>query len=233
MASKEARVSSQPPPWLRRLYLPAYSVSDAARYAAANLKTVTYWHYRGGALGPALPGKERRRPLSYLQLVEVAFVSTFRHLGVSLQRIRRAREYAAQTFNSEFPFAEYRWQTEGKHLLIDLKEIDRAAEIGRLVVANKGGQIAWQPLVGERFAQFDYERGLALVWHVAGRTSPVIIDPRIAFGAPAVRGIPTWVLKGRWRAGESMEEIQSDFDLHLDEIRHALAFEGIRLAAAA
>lgn len=158
---------AQPPPWVRRLYLPAYAVKDAARYAGTNARTVAYWHYQGGTLGPALPGKERRKPLSYLQLIEIAFVSTFRALGVPLQRIRKARGYAAQTFSSEFPFAEYQWQTEGKHVLIDLQEIEHDAEMGRLITADSGGQIAWQPMVAERFAQYDYENGLAVVWHLA------------------------------------------------------------------
>lgn len=233
MTKKKVAAGSQPPPWLRRLYLPAYTVSDAARYAGTTPQTVAYWHYWGGGLGPALPGRERRRPLSYLQLVEVAFVATFRSLGVSLQRIRRAREYAAQNLNSEFPFAEYRWLTEGRHMLIDLQEIEQDAEVGRLIVADIGGQLAWQPLVGERFAQFDYEHGLALIWHVAGRASPVVIDPRMAFGAPTVRGIPTWALKGRWNAGEALDEIEEDFNLGLYEIEQALLFEGIKVGMAA
>lgn len=217
-------------PWRRRLFLPAYTVVDAARYARTFPQTVAYWHYRGGDLGPALPGKELRRPLSYLELVEVAFVATFRELGVPLQRIRKARQYAAQTFNSEFPFVEYRWLTEGHHMLVDLWKTEGDTEMRKLIVGDAHGQIAWQPMVGERFAQFDYEHGLAIVWHVAGRESPVIIDPRIAFGAPMIKGIATWVLKGRWNAGESIEDIEEDFPLREEEIKQGLKFEGIQVA---
>ena len=218
-------------PWRRRLFLPAYSVAEAARYAGTPPQTVSYWHYGGGNLGPALPGSEQRKPLSYLELAEVAFVATFRLLGVSLQRIRRARQYAAQIFDSEYPFAEQRWLTEGHHVLLDLRQIEDAAEMGRLVVADSHGQMAWQALVSERFAQFDYEHGLALIWHVAGRQSPVIIDPRIAFGAPTVKGIATWILKGRWQAGEAIEDIQDDFGIDENAIKHGLAFEGIGVGA--
>ena len=84
-------------PWRRRLYLPAYRIRDAARYSGVAAQTVTHWHHGDGRLGPALPGHQKRRHLSYLQLVEVAFVATFRMLGVPLQRIRRARAYAALT----------------------------------------------------------------------------------------------------------------------------------------
>lgn len=218
-------------PWRRRLYLPAYQVTQAAKYAGTSTQTVAYWHYRGGQLGPTLPTKERRVPLSYLQLVDVAFVATFRALGVSLQRIRKARQYARQTLNSEHPFAEYRWLTEGHHMMLNLQEIERDTQIGRLIVADAHGQIAWKQLVGERFAEFDYEHDLAIVWHVAGRQSRVAIDPRIAFGAPMVSGLPTWVVAGRWKAGESPAEIVDEFQIAEEAVRDALRFEGIVEAA--
>ena len=218
-------------PWRRRLYLPAYQVRDAARYSGTAPQTVSYWRYRGGELGPALPGRVKRQPLSYLDLIEVAFVATFRGLGVPLQRIRKARAYAAQVLNSEYPFAEYKWLTEGHHVMLDLCELEDDATIDSLVVGDSSGQITWEEIVGERFAQFDYEQDLALIWHVRGRSNPVTIDPRISFGAPTVGGIPTWVLGGRWRAGESISDIQDDLGLSEEEISHGLDFEGIRLAA--
>jgi len=219
------------PPWLRRLYLPAYRLSNVARYVGTAVQTVTYWHYRGGSLGPALPGKERGEALSYMQAVEVAFVATYRSLGVSLQRIRKARDYFAQRFEAEYPFAELRLKTDGHHVLMDFLEVEPDYEIERLIVGDAHGQLAWQPLVADRFAEFDYEHGLALRWHVAGRDSRILIDPRISFGAPTVRAIPTWVLKGRNLAGESIEEIALDFGLEIEEVKEALDFEGLAMAA--
>lgn len=218
-------------PWRRRLYLPAYRISDAARYAGVAAQTVTHWHHGDSLLGPALPGHQKRRHLSYLQLVEVAFVATFRKLGVSLQRIRKARAYAAQVLNAEYPFAEYKWLTEGYHAMLNLIDVDDDASIGNLIVGDAHGQIAWQEMVGARFAQFDYEEDIALTWYVDGRDSPVVIDPRISFGAPTVKGIPTWVLKGRSSAGEDIEDIMDDFGLGEEEITRGLAFEGVQLAA--
>ena len=218
-------------PWRRRLYLPAYRISDAARYSGVASQTVTHWHHGDGRLGPALPGRQNREHLSYLQLVEVAFVATLRKLGVSLQRIRRARTYAAQVLNAEHPFAEYRWLTEGHHAMLNLMDVDDDASVDGLIVGDAHGQIAWQEMLSARFAQFDYEEDLALTWHVRGRDNPVVIDPRTSFGAPMVRGIPTWVLKGRWKAGESISDIEEDFGLGEKEITHGLAFEGIQLAA--
>ncbi|MBI4321352.1 MAG: DUF433 domain-containing protein [Chloroflexi bacterium] len=168
--------------------------------------------------------------MSYLQLVEVAFVATFRQLGVPLQRIRKARDYLAQKFDSEHPFAEIRLKTEGHHVLLDLQEVEPDADLGVLVVADKDGQEAWQGMVGERFAEFDYESGLAVRWYPEGKSQPVVIDPRIYFGAPTVCGIPTWAIKGRYEAGESIDEIAADFELGDEQIVYALAFEGVEAA---
>ncbi len=222
---------NRPEPWRRRLYLPAYSVADAARYAGIRPQTVANWYYGPGPAGPVLPGKQSGAPLSYLQLVEVAFVATFRRLGVSLETIRRARQYLAQTFRSEYPFAELRLQTQGRHVLMDLREIQRDAEIGRMIVADSAGQIAWQQLIGDRFTEFDYERDLAIRWHVRGRQSPIVIDPRVFFGAPTVSGVPTWAIGGRVLAGESIEDIKEDYGIGEDEILEAVAFEGVEKAA--
>ena len=227
-----AKVKQDVEPWRRRLYLPAYRVGDAGRYSGVSSRTVSYWHFGGTKSSAALPGRSRREDLSYLELVEVAFVATFRSLGVSLQRIRRARDYAAQVLNSEYPFAEYSWLTEGHQVLLDLRTVEGDASIGLLVAADSQGQIAWKEVVSDRFHQFDYDNGIALIWHVAGRRSPIVIDPRVSFGAPSVSGVPTWALKGRWDAGESVPEIQVDFGLNEEEIRYGLLFEGVDFADA-
>jgi uncharacterized protein (DUF433 family) len=217
-------------PWRRRLLLPSYSVTDAARYVGESPQLIASWHYRETQSGVVLPGKEHGRPLSYLQLIEVAVVSIFRQLGVSLQRIRKARQYLAQRFNVEYPFTEYKFKTEGFHILLDLQQFENDEEM-LLVVADRGGQLAWEEVMENRLLEFDYEDGgVAVKWHLAGRQSLVLIDPRVAFGAPTVSGIPTWILKGRYQAGESIEDIKDDFRIDDTAIKDAWNFEGIKLA---
>ena len=227
--------------WRSRLDLPAYRFRDAARYAGVPTRTVTYWH-RASAERPAtLPGRELRRSLSYYELIEVAFVSTFRRLGISLQKIRAARDYAARELDSEFPFVQYAWKTEGVHLMLQLSDIVGDAEVSELVAADLHGQVAWGGVFtadlhgqvawggvfSERFEEFDYQDEIAAVWHVASRGNPVSIDSRVAFGAPSVHGIPTWILKGRWDAGETIGGIRADYGLAPEDIAHGLRFEGV------
>ena len=56
----------------------------------------------------------------------------------------------------------------------------------------------------------------------------MLIDPRIAFGAPTVKGVATWILKGRYQAGECLADMREDFGLTEDELQFGLEFEGIR-----
>ncbi len=206
-------------PWRRRLLLPTYQIGEAAAYAKISPQTVVAWHKTEAAL---LRNREARTALSYLQLIEVAVVAAFRKAGVSMKRIRAARAYAANELKSEYPFAQYRFKENAKHLYLDSQQID--IKPGTVLQADQGGQLEWESVIG-RLREFEYENEVALRWHVAGEGSPIVIDPRISFGAPAVHGTPTWIIRGRFEAGESNSDIAEDFGLKPEEVRKALKFE--------
>lgn len=208
-------------PWRRRMLLPAYQIGEAADYAQVAPQTVAAWHRLESAL---LKQREQRSALSYMQLIEVAVVSAFRRAGVPMPRIRKARAWAAHELKSEYPFAEYQFKENARHLYLDSQQID--VKENTVVQADSAGQLEWESIIG-RLKEFEYEDQIALRWHVAGEGKPIIIDPRISFGAPAVRGIPTWVLRGRFDAGESDSDIADDFGLEKEEVREALKFEGL------
>jgi uncharacterized protein (DUF433 family) len=160
----------------------------------------------------------------------VAVVSSFRKAGVRLNKIEAAREYLSKQLEAEFPFAVYRFKTDGKDLWMDYAQFEADAGDKTLLAASSGGQLAWSDIIG-RLQEFDYENdhGLAIRWHVAGRDENVIIDPRLQFGAPSVEGVATWAFKGRWEAGEELDDIADDFGVSNTDVRAALRFEGIDL----
>lgn len=212
-------------PWRRRLYLPAYQVREAARFARIAPQTVVQWQKEtAGALAP----RHVRESLTYMQLIEVAVVAALRRAGVPLRRIREAREWISRTLKSEHPFAQYKFKTDGRRLFMDFAEVVGAKRgFGKLLRPDQQGQLAWEIIIG-RLEEFDYERhDIVVRWHVAGSKSAVVIDPRISFGSPMIKGIPTWAIKGRWSAGESPDEIASDFGLRKAEVLDALQFEGV------
>lgn len=220
-----AATPSRAEPWRRRLFVPNYQVGEAARYAHVSPQTVVDWHKDGGR--KTLSAREKRAALSYMQLIEVAVVAAFRKAGISLRQIRATREYVAKRLESEFPFAEYSFKADGKRLVMDYEQIEGASGKGKLLRPDQGGQLAWATII-DRLSEFEYERkGIVVRWHLEGPRSPIIIDPRVAFGAPTVQGTPTWVVKGRWEAGEDIQEIADDFGLKTPDILEALKFEGV------
>ncbi|MEI9850613.1 MAG: hypothetical protein WDN24_06850 [Sphingomonas sp.] len=215
--------------WRSRLYLPNYRIREAARYAHLSPQTVAKWHGKPGSnRKTTLSSKEKGAALSYLQLIEVAVVSSFRKAGVKLKKIEAAREYLSKQLEAEFPFAVYRFKTDGKDLWMDYAQFEADAGDKTLLAASQGGQLAWSDIIG-RLLEFDYENdaGLAIRWHVAGRGENVIIDPRIQFGAPSVEGVATWAFKGRWDAGEDLGDIADDFGVPNSDVIAALRFEGV------
>jgi uncharacterized protein (DUF433 family) len=221
-----------------RLHLPAYRFSDAARLAQTSATTIARW-YRGYSapghqMAPVLPvGPEPR--LSYLQLVEAALVADFRREGVRLERLRRAHEYLRETRGVEYPFAQWDFRTDGVHVFADAEQVGGLADAsGRLIATDMAGQLAWGEVIQHRLDQFDYEQGVAVRWHPRGRGNVVLVDPRIAFGAPiiATAGVPTSVLKQRVQGGETISYLADDYKITEAEVMAALEVEGAALLAA-
>jgi len=210
--------------WRARLNLPHYQVGEAARYAQVSTATIVSWQAGGGAVSTRETGTE----LSYLQLIEVAVVAAMRRGGIKLNEIRATRAFMQNKFRSEHPFAEYRFKSDGKSLWLSDKDIPGIGKKrGHLIRTGQQGQLAWDTIIG-RLNEFDYERkGIVIKWHVAGEDSPIVIDPRVSYGTPSVRGVPTWIIKGRWTAGEELQEIAGDFGLKESAVVDALKFEGV------
>jgi uncharacterized protein (DUF433 family)/DNA-binding transcriptional MerR regulator len=209
-------------PWRKRLHLPNYQVGEAARYTQVSANTITAWHKIEQKI---LSPKEKRTRLSYLQLIELAVVAAFRKAKFSLPDIRATREYMQTSLNAAYPFAEFKFKRYGRSLFTEDKNKEA---LHRLIKANAGGQLAWDELIGPVLEEFEYEyEGIAIRWHLGGAASPIFIDPRISFGAPSVRGTPTWIIRGRYDAGESDSAIAEDFRLEVSDIRAALKFEGV------
>lgn len=170
--------------------------------------------------------RESRAELTYLQLIEVAVVAAMRKAKIKLSKIKEAHAYFAKVLESEFPFAEQRFKAVGSEIAMDYSKIDPTAEFDSLI--KTGGQIGWSEILKPLLREFDYEaEGLATRWRVAGMDSEIVIDPRIAFGAPQIGGVATWAVKGRYDAGESVKDIAGDLGLDVPNVIEALKFENV------
>lgn len=207
--------------WLARLRVPNYAPVEVGRLAGISRETIRRWR-KAAAINEVRPGT----PLSYLELIEIAVVASARNAGMKLNVIIEAHTYLSREFREEFPFASMKLKTDGIDMFKDYGRSNRG--VGHLLVANRHGQLAWQDFLAERFREFEYERGIAARWHVGGIGSPVVIDPRVRFGAPHVKGIPTWLVKERLDNGEPVSSIAEDLSLDNQDIDAAFQFEAGR-----
>lgn len=132
--------------------------------------------------------------LTFLELIELLFISLFRKEGVSLQAIRAAAERASKLFSTEYPFAVKRFSTDGRRIFATLSN---EADSSSLMAEMSRGRLVF-PLVIEPFLRkIDYQGDdAALMLWPLGRAERVVLDPARAFGKPidAETGVPTSVL---------------------------------------
>lgn len=175
---------------------------------------------------PALPRSDGRLTLTFIDLVQLRVVQGFRRADVPLQRIRLAAETAAAIYGTSHPLAFHRFKTDGRDVFADV--VEKGQNWG-LVNLSASGQKVFPELVEKSLLEISYatETGLAMRWHIAGPGGGVVVDPRIAFGAPVVEGanIPTRVIWEQSRSESEPETLASWFRIEIKQVRDALRYE--------
>lgn len=171
--------------------------------------------------------------LSFLELMELRVVKAIVDKGVSLQHVRIAAQLASDRFETDHPFASRRVFTDGQAIFSAITDDSARPD----VVRWKKNDID-QIIAGGIFDQFleeiefDPRTSLASKWWPQGRNCPVVLDPRISFGAPVIAGtaVRTSVI-ARMAHRASVQDAAIAFELQLQQAEAALAFES-ELAAA-
>ncbi len=93
-----------------------------------------------------------------------------------------------------------------------------------------GGQWVIAPLIQQLAQQIDFDapRGLAKRWYPLGRDKPVVLDPKVAFGAPSIvdRGVKTINIHDFFVAeNENLASVRTWWGLTDPEIQAAVDFE--------
>ena len=130
--------------------------------------------------------------LSFVELMELRVIKVLLEKGIPLRRVRDAAASAIEIFNTSHPFASRRIFTDQKQVfaalvqgtevpdIIELKK-DRHLQIlsGRLL----------QPVLEE--ISYHPDTSLADKWWPLSKSFPVVLNPKVAFGAPVVEGTGT------------------------------------------
>lgn len=214
-----------------------YSPRDVARLIQVRTERVKRWtggyafKARDGRSGASRPvfesALEETESLTFLDLVETLFIKAFLSAGLSLQQIRAAAHEGAKEFGVRHPFCIKRFVTDGRRVFANL---ENTAHDERYVnVLSKQAEFA--AVVKPLFKSLTYSvtaDEIVEQWWPRGREVPIVVDPKVAFGAPVVSGryVQTAILAAPiLHGGETIEAVASWYDVPRAVVEAAVDFE--------
>jgi uncharacterized protein (DUF433 family) len=214
------------------LNIPIYPISVASHHLMLSFSTARSWV--SGRSYETQGGKRHSKPLlsladprnkraSFTNLVELFMIQAIRQqYNVPMQEIRRAINYLKKQTDYPHPLAHSSLKTDGKYILVD--------QFDGLINASRGGQVEMADLIDPYVNRIRWAEDLAVGLSPFLRreqSDAVYIDPKIKGGRPCVKGtgITTTTLADRWAAGETYQEIASDFGLESYLVEEAIRFE--------
>jgi uncharacterized protein (DUF433 family) len=223
------------PQFVERALAPRYTFPEASRILHSSSPKLRRWSlgheriYRGhpkrDAPLIAIDGTPAL-PLSFLNLIELRFLSSYRS-AASLPAIRRALDYAAEQLRVERPLLQLEFATHGRELFLEYAE--EGAEPYFLNVSRGGQMGVWPPSLDFLMKSLDYDKAehAAYRWWPLGKARPVIVDTRLNAGRPstAASGVRTDVVALRLRQGWDPAAIAEDLAAQPDEIDAARELE--------
>jgi len=207
-----------------------YAYADVDRLVGLHSGTARRWlegYERAGRFyDPVLrPEPTDSDAVTWGEMVEARLLAEFRNRDVPVQRMRPAVVQLRKEFGP-YPLAYARpfLDVEGRELVRLVQEqVGLERQLQLVVVRN--GQLVLAD-VAERFrSAVEYDGGVAGRLKPDLRTPDVVMDPRHAFGQPAVRNVRTDSLAEDYRAGTSRDELAELYDLTPEQIDAAIRFE--------
>lgn len=207
--------------------LPNYTLAESAHWLGLVPNTLRVW-LRGQTYSTQA-GPRRAQPvvhpagtdplgLSFWNLVECSVLATMRKQHkVSLQKVRRALNYVAKELGKERPLIEQEFSTDGVGLFVE--------NYGKLIDVSSKEQLAMREIMEAGLTRIERDAAGLAARMFPWRRDPheprvVSIDPRIAFGQPVLAStrVPVDVILDRYRAGDSMQHLATDYRVERDTI---------------
>ncbi len=208
-----------------------YTVPMVSRLIAAKPSKVRAW-VEGYGHSSAEPILTRELPriggktvLGFLDLVETAFVRHFLGIGYSPQTVRKVALKLRARHGVDHPFAmDKRFKADGKHIFEEVVTDEGERRLVNLMNDNFEIVPAVEPSL---FAQVFYVEDVAHEFTPLIDHPNVVINPKIAFGRPVVRGVwvPTDTLFKAYVSEGGAEEAADEFGVSEGDVIAAARFE--------
>ncbi|MGH9110805.1 MAG: DUF433 domain-containing protein [Acidimicrobiales bacterium] len=211
---------------------PVYGVAEAAGLLGLRPDRARAWldgYERQGVRYPPVVriGPTGDEIVTWGEFVELGYLREYRRKGVPLQRLRPVIDGLRREYGTPYPLATAKPYVYGKELVLELQQRNDLPPALAIVISS--GQTLAFADEAQRFlnkVEFDPpDAGAVRRLRPAGAASPVVIDPLVRFGRPAVEGVATERLWELHDAGERIEEIAAGYDMAEDLVRAAVAYE--------
>ncbi len=218
--------------------LPAYTITEVARYLTVPPATIRYWSVGRDDYAPLIEVPVHTPMLlSFLNLTELHVLSAIRrtHL-VKMPSIRSAIDYlvrnAKSAVDKHHPLISRDLETDGLDLFIE--------QYGKLVNISMEGQLAMREVMQAALERIKRDsNGIPIKLYPftrshIGNAAPaiVVIDPALSAGRPVIAGtgLATEIIADRYKAGETIAELAMDYERQETEVQEAIRCE-LRAAA--
>ncbi len=213
--------------------LPRYSPTEAGRIVRLSPGRVKRWlvgyEYDSAGVttkqGPIVTRQTDSSYATFLDLIDLLFVKRFLDFGFSLQKIRKALTEAKSIVGGHH-FAQRSFMTDGRNIYLKVKE----GGADNLIQLFTGGQWVIKDIILKYAEQIDFDErtGFAEKWFPNGKRGRIVLDPRVAFGAPTITGtgVRTSNVYDFYLAeDEKADEVSSWLQIGQDDVMAAVYFE--------
>lgn len=222
--------------YLHTLNAPSYSIAETSRLIGVNPWTVRRYlqgyeyDYINSRMiqPPVVKGdiKDKTKYASFLDLIDLIFVREFMRRGFGLPTLRKALDEAREWLGTHHLARSVFFTSGNKEIIL------RLPKNGCMVKMLTFGQYEMPQIVEMLSDKLEFEDvtgyGFAKKWYPRGVQGLIVIDPRISFGRPTLKGraVPTHNIYDLY-LGEKKKiaPVSNWFRIPAPEIDAAIKFE--------
>jgi uncharacterized protein (DUF433 family) len=214
-----------------------YTEAAAARLLGVAQNTLNYWleggERRGRTYRPVIRVEPRgsRAPVTWGEFLEAALLRQYRSLSVPMLELRDFIDKVRQRLGVQYPLAHMRPYAAGRELLVEAQD-ESGLGADFCLIAYVRDQPVLTPVADSFVRRVTWDGDIGTGWRPHDdEHSPVLMNPRVRFGLPAVDGIRTGIIWEHDEAGETDQDIAGEFGIPVESVQWALAYERSARAA--
>ncbi len=212
-----------------------YTIPDAAHILRLPLAKLHRWLKKADVEGvmcrestpyglskAGIYGEGIERHINFLSLIELFTIDKLRQFGIGFAEIRAVRSELSEEYKVEYPFALKGLLSDGRKIVKELSKPDE------YLILNTQGQRGFRSILKDFFTRIDFEQTsqLAECYYPHGKEAAIVVDPRISFGRPTIKGtaIAIETLEVLSKGGEPPSLIAEQYAIRESDVQEALRF---------